>query len=131
MEGYIFWTLMSTCIVHEEQKLKSAGSRGSAELRTQPGSCCQGRMAAWAGDVAAQQLAAASRRGCQQHSSARGCEHPLSADFGGGREQLCASLMAAEAPPTAVLQRMLVPELLLAWVCNGFAFCSLFFFPCV
>ena len=91
-------------------------------------------MAAWAGDVAAQLLAAASHRGCQQDSGARGCGHPLSAvsipsllTLPG--EQLCASLAAAEARLTAVLQRMLVPELPLAWVFDGFAFCSFYFPP--
>lgn len=76
---------MPTCVIHEEQKLNSANGRGSAELLAQPGSCSLGWMAAWAPDVAAQVLTAASHRGCQQHSSARGCEHLVSADFGMGR----------------------------------------------
>lgn len=62
----------------------------------------------------------------QRQSSAPGCEHPLSADFRG--EQLCAFLMAPEALLTAVLWWMLLPELPLPWVFDGFAFCSFLFF---
>lgn len=68
-------------------------------------------MAAWAGDAAAALPAAASHQGCRQHFSAHRREHPLPADFGGVRKQLCASLLAAVALLTALLQRMLMPVL--------------------
>lgn len=48
-----------------------------------------------------------------------------------GGEHLCASIVAAEAPLTAVLQRVLVPELPLAWVFDAFTFCSFFFSLCI
>lgn len=72
-------------------------------------------MAAWADNVAAELPAAASHQGCRQHFSAHRCEHPLPADFGGGGKQLCASLLAATAPLTALLQRMLMPVLPLSY----------------
>lgn len=82
MEGYVLYTHMPTYIIHEEQKLNTASSK-SAELCTQSGSCCQGWMAAWAGDAAAPLQAAASCRGWGQHSNDCVCEHPLSADSEG------------------------------------------------
>lgn len=111
LEGCIFRTLMPMCIIHDKQKLNSAMGRGSAELCSQSDSCGRGWMAAWAGGVAAELPAAASHQGCQQHLSAHLCEHPLSADFGGGGKQLCASLLTAIALLTALLQRMLMPVL--------------------
>lgn len=51
-----------------------------------------------------------------------------SADFDGRRQQVCPSLMAAEVPVSAVLQRMIMPELPLAWVFDGFKSCFFFFF---
>lgn len=102
---------MPTCIIHDEQKVNSAMGRGSAEVCTQPDSCGRGWIAAWAGGVAAGLPAATSHQGCRQHLSAHLCEHPLSADFGGGGKQLCASLLAAIALLTALLQGMLMPVL--------------------
>lgn len=111
LEGYTFRTVMPTCIIHDEQKVNSAMGRGSAEVCTQPDSCGRGWIAAWAGGVAARLPAATSHQGCRQHLRAHLCEHPLSADFGGGGKQLCASLLAAIALLTALLQGMLMPVL--------------------